>query len=297
MTPMRPLVAAAIVGIAMGHGPTLAEPQPLSAYMALPAVAPTERLSYGPDPSQIVELFKPRGRGTHPVVVLLHGGGWRREFQGLAQTSGIAADLARRGVAVWNVEYRGVDEAGGGWPGTFQDVAAALDLLKRKGRAMGLDTGRVVAVGHSAGGHLALWAASRSNLPRDSALRTPDPLPIPVVISLGGAGDMEASADLAASVCGLQPDKLFGARPDRYVDTSPARLLPAGVRVVMIHGAYDHVFPPHVGLDYVRKARKSGDKADVVVIPDAGHFDPVMVGTPAWEIVAARVKKELNALR
>src|SRR5258705_9819055 len=132
---------------------------------------PAAAFPYGSAPSQVAELFLPKGKGPYPVVVLLHGGCFLQQFEGFPQTSGLAADLAGRGYAVWNVEYRKLGEAGAGYPGTFQDVATAVDRLRAEAPKHDLDLKRVIAIGHSAGGHLALWAASRGRLPAASPLR------------------------------------------------------------------------------------------------------------------------------
>lgn len=273
---------------------TVAQPCLLADYMALPQRTPHARISYGAKPSQVVEVFLPKGGGPFPVTILLHGGCWRREYQGLKQTSGIAADLAARGAAVWNIDYRGVDEAGGGYPGMFHDVAAGVDLIRTYAERYDLDPKRVVAAGHSAGGHLALWAAARPQLPTSSPLHAANPLPIPVVISLGGVGDLKAHEEVSKMVCGYDRDKLLGVRADPFADTSPAELLPSGTKVVMVHGVYDHVFPPYTGLSYVAKVKAAGDIAEMIIVPDAGHFDTVMTGTPAWRLVSSRILKALH---
>ena len=289
------LTAALIMAIFAGAA--RAQPQSLAAYMALPQHAPSARIAYGKQASQVVELFLPPGKGPHPVVILLHGGCWRREFEGLRQTSGVAADLAAQGVAVWNIDYRGVDETGGGYPGTFQDVAAAVDLIGADARLYDLDATKVVAVGHSAGGHLALWAAARPRLPRGSVLYAAHPLPISTVLSLGGVGDLQGQEGVAKASCGFARDALLGQRPSPFADTSPAELLPAGTKVIMIHGALDPIFPPDTGRAYVARATASGDPAEFMAIPGAGHFDTVMTGTAAWRLVSARVLGEIRALR
>jgi acetyl esterase/lipase len=270
-------------------------------YLKQPRHQPAAVVRYGPAPAQVAELFlPPKGtKGPHPVVVLLHGGCFLAEFQGLAQTSAIAADLAARGYAVWNVDYRKLGEAGAGYPGTFQDVATALDRLREEAPKYGLDLKRVVAVGHSAGGHLALWAAARGRLPAASPLRAADPLPLRAVVSLAGIGDLKGQAKVFALPCGDDTlDRLLDTahRQAPFADTSPAELLPIGARIVMVHGAYDHVMPPYTGLAFVQAARKAGDRAEVVTIPDAGHFDVVIPTTPAWKDVAAIVASEIATL-
>jgi acetyl esterase/lipase len=277
-----------------------AEPASVDDYMAQPQVKADARIAYGDAPAQVIDLFLPKGRGPHPVVILIHGGCYLAEYQGLAQTSGVAADLAGRGYAVWNVEYRKLGEAGAGYPGTFLDIADAVDRIRTEAQTYRLDTRRVVAVGHSAGGHLALWAAARARLPKSSPLWRADPQPIRAVVSLGGIGDLDEQGDVFAGACGAEPlPRIIGkaSRQNPYADTSPAALLPLGVRVVMISGVFDHVMPPFTGRAFVATLRKAGDSAEVVAIPDAGHFDVVMPTTAAWKQVAARLDREDAALR
>lgn len=269
-------------------------PAPVDAYMAQPQFEPSARIAYGPAAAQVAELYLPKGRGPFPVVVLIHGGCYLAEYQGLRQMSGVAADLARRGYAVWNLDYRKLGEAGAGYPGTFLDVAAGVDRLRAEAKTRRLDTRRVVALGHSAGGHLALWAAARKKLPRTSPLWTADPLPIRAVVSLGGIGDLKAHEAVFAGACG---DALPRVVQGHYEDTSPAALLPTGVRVVMIHGTFDHVMPPATGRAYAQTVRASGDRAEAVELKGFGHFDPVIPTTGAWTQVAGIVEREAAALR
>lgn len=264
-----------------------AEPASLAAYMGQARVQPDAVIRYGAAPSQVIEVFRPKGQGPHPVVVLLHGGCYLREFEGLAQTSGIAADLAGRGYAVWNVEYRRLPEAGSGYPGTFQDVSTAIDRIRDEAKRYDLDPSRVVAVGHSAGGHLALWAAARGRLPKDSPLYRADPLKLTAAVSLAGIGDIEGQGDVFSRACGAETfPKMVG---QHFADTSPAELLPTGVPILLIQGAYDHVMPPFTALQYAEQVRKAGDAAQVITLPDAGHFDVVIPTTPAWGAVAKAV--------
>lgn len=278
-----------------------AAPATVQDYMDQPQSKADVRIAYGPAPAQVVELFLPRGRGPHPVVVLIHGGCYLAEYQGLPQTSGIAADLAARGFAVWNVEYRKLGEDGAGYPGTFLDVADAVDRLRIEAPKHRLDAKRVVAVGHSAGGHLALWAAARGRLPKGSPLWRADPLRIRAVVSLGGIGDLRRQADIFAGACGPEPiPRIIGLadRAEPYVDTSPADLLPSGARVVMISGDLDHVMPPPTGRAYAARVRQAGDRARAVAIPGASHFDVVIPTTAAWKtVVALAIAREIGRLR
>ncbi|THD59712.1 alpha/beta hydrolase [Phenylobacterium sp.] len=289
-----------VLGVVMSTTMAFAGPAPISAYQSQPRHRPDAEVRYGPAPAQVAELYLPKSKlSPHPVVVLLHGGCFLKEYEGFAQVSAIAADLAARGYAVWNLEYRKLGEAGAGYPGTFQDVATGIDRLRAEAPKYGLDLGRVIAVGHSAGGHLALWAAARGRLPASSPLHTADPVKIRAVISLAGIGDLQGQGRAFALPCGDDTiDRLVDTahRNQPFADTSPAELLPTGAKVVMVHGVYDAVMPPYTGLDYAEKVRRAGDHADVVTIPDAGHFDLVIPTTAAWGEVAAVLDREMKAL-
>jgi acetyl esterase/lipase len=210
-----------------------------------------------------------------------------------------ALDLQKRGIAVWDVEYRRVDEAGGGYPGTFQDVGQAIDLLRREAPKYDLDLKRVIALGHSAGGHLGLWAAGRARLAKSSPLFVADPLPIHAVVSLGGLPDLKGTATAIGEVCGDNiVARLTGPatkdHPDVFADTSPVSLLPIGTPAVMIHGVYDNISPPWHGANYRKLARAKGDRVEVLNIPDAGHFELVWPQSDAWKQIAGRIAQALQ---
>ncbi len=259
----------------MGYGDFLRLPQP-----------PAPRtLSYGPDPLQHVELWLPAEKGPFPVVLLIHGGCWQTAVAKADIMHRFAERLAAKGVAVWNVEYRGVDVPGGGYPGTFADVAAAADLLRAKGPALGLDPAHVVAAGHSAGGHLALWLAARPRLPRTSVLWSAEPLRIAGVVSQGGIPDLKAARVEAAGACGTDTvDRLVGrARRDPFADTSPVALAPLGVPQVLLAGGVDPIAPPAFATSYARKLKAKGEAVAVQVIPAQSHFELITPGTPAGD--------------
>lgn len=293
----RTLLAAAIAGNLGGAGAAPA-PMSLQDYLALSGPAPTLHVAYGAAPSQFAELFQPAGDGPFPVAVIVHGGCWTKEFGGITQMHNMAGDLQRQGVAVWNIEYRRFDEDGGGYPGMYHDVAAALDHLRALAPQRRLDLSRIVLVGHSAGGHLAQWAASRARLPRSSPLYAADPLPVPTVISLGGLADLRNEEQLIKTSCERDMAQLAGAasaaRPDIFSDTSPAELLPSGVRTVLIHGEFDTVSPLRAGHDYARRAQAAGDQAEVIVLPGGSHYDEVAASSPSWTIVSAQIRKALH---
>lgn len=288
------LCAAAVAGSAGAA----AAPMSLQEYLALNGRAPDKQIVYGAAPSQFVELFRPAGKGPFPVVVLIHGGCWSVQYGGITQMRNMAGDLAAQGMAVWSVEYRRYDEPGGGYPGTYQDVATAVDRLMQEAAASQLDLSRVVAVGHSAGGHLAQWAASRHKLPSWSPAWVKEPLAIPQVISLGGLADLRLQATLIKSSCERDTEQLAGkpsaARPDVFLDTSPAEMLPAKIHTVLIHGEHDNVSPLSTGEAYAQRARAAGDTASVVLLPGGSHFDEVAATSPSWKIVSAEIRKALG---
>ena len=276
-----------------------AEPMTVEDYMALSGPAPNAHIPYGEAPSQYIELFLPPGGGLFPVVVLVHGGCWVKEFQGITQMRNLAGALTAQGIAVWNVEYRRIDEDGGGYPGTYQDVAAALDLLVANAAVHRLDTRRLVAMGHSAGGHLVQWLAGRGLLPPSSPLYQAHPFKVREIIALGSIGDLRDRAGSLKSTCGVEAAQLTGppsgTRPDVYADTSPAELMPNGSHTVLINGALDTISTPQTAADYAARARKAGDAVEVLLLPQASHFDEVAASSPAWALILPVIQRALGS--
>lgn len=294
MNALRAAGAAALLVAAPAH----ADPVTLQQYLAVPAPAPAATIAYGPAPVQGIDIYLPAGAGPHPLVVLIHGGCWSARIPGREQVRGVAAELARRGMAVWSIGYRRADEAGGGYPAMFQDVAAAVDRARAEAGRFGFDLRRSVVTGHSAGGHLALWAANRARLPADSPAWVKDPFIPHAVVSLAGMGDLKAAERFADRSCGEgRLAQVTGApspaRPDPLADTSPARLLPGPARVTLVSGIYDAIVPPYAAWDYARAVRAAGQAPELVTIPDSAHFDMVTPGTPAFEEVARRLAAAL----
>jgi acetyl esterase/lipase len=263
------------------------------AMAAVPGGAP-ERITYGSAPSQFGELWLPRTAGVAPVVVLVHGGCWQ-ESKGLDLMNPLAADLRDHGVAVWNIEYRRLGEAGAGYPGTFSDVGQAVDALRGLAARYPIDAGRAVVVGHSAGGDLALWAAARRRLPAGSALKTADPLPFSFAVTLAGIDDLAAYHDRGPA-CGSAAtiDTLIDAKrrgPAAYGDTSPRALLPLGVAQLIVAGDRDGIVPAGFARDYVAAAKASGDHADFRELAGADHFAQIDPAFAGWATVRDRVLK------
>ena len=275
-----------------------AAPMKLADYLALSGPAPGARIAYGPAASQYAELFLPEGKGPFPVAVLVHGGCWTSKFGGITQLRNMAGALAQRGIAVWNVEYRRVDEPGGGYPGMYHDMHAALDALRAQAGKQPLDLERIVAVGHSAGGQLVQWIAGRERIPHASPLYRANPLPVRRIVSLGGLADLRKEAALIQSSCGRDTAQLAGTasaqRPDVFVDTNAAELMPNGSRTWLVTGALDTISPPRVAHDYAARARAAGDRAEVVILPDASHYDEVAATSPAWPQVLRLIEGALG---
>ncbi len=249
--------------------------------VSLPQPPADARLSYADHPSGFGDLRLPDGEGPFPVVVLVHGGCWLAEYD-LGYVSSLAAAITAEGYATWSMEYRRVGEDGGGWPGTFVDVAAAADHLRVLARSYPLDLDRVVAVGHSAGGHLALWLAARRVLPLDDPLRGPDPLALAGVVSLAGIPDLAAYN--APEGCGSVVPGLLGgepsAVPDRLRRASPSELLPLGVPQILIAGGRDTIVPSFHARNYA--AAGGTDPISVVEVESAGHFELTTPAGRAW---------------
>lgn len=259
--------------------------------LALPQPNPDSVFRYGTDSLQIGELFLPptpssaRARvGTaRPILVLIHGGCWLAAFN-RGHIRQLARAIADRGLAVWSLEYRRVGDAGGGWPGTFDDIAAGVDFVRIMAPSLNIDTTRVLAAGHSAGGHLALWAASRSKL-RESAPGSRNPIRLAGVVALAAVPDLLRASSGDQPICGDAISKLLGAtrveQPGRYLVASPTAQLPLRIPQTIITGADDAIVPPDLSRGYTARAVQAGDRVRLVVLPDAGHFEVVSPNTAA----------------
>jgi acetyl esterase/lipase len=267
----------------------------LDRLIATRAPAADARLAYGSGSWHFGDLRLPPGPGPHPVVVVVHGGSWRAQYD-LEFMGHAAAALTRRGVATWNVEFRRVGNPGGGWPGTFLDVGAALDHLRKIGPKYNLDLDRIVVTGHSSGGHLALWLAARSRIPVGDVLYVPDPLRIKAVVPVAGVGDLRFRWELESDAADVLA--LMGAspleEPGRYATASPANLLPFGVPQVIVHGTADDVTPFVLGESFHAAAIAAGDDAILVPIPGADHFEVIDPESPAWDQVSEATRSRLD---
>ncbi len=258
--------------------------------------AADHRIAYGPGAHQFGELWLPEGPGPHPLVIMIHGGCWLASLPGLELQDLTSGDLRARGFAVWNLEYARIGHDTGGWPGTFLDISAGVDHVRRLADDHAIDLNRMVLTGHSAGGHLAVWAAARGRIAH-GPLAVDAPLPVAGVIALAGIPDLEAFAADGPGRCG-EPDtvmSLAGADrgSDRFADTSPARLLPLGVAQVVISGELDAIIPPALGTRYARTAQAAGDPVREIVVPEAGHFELIDPAAPAWAVIVGEIERLL----
>ncbi len=216
---------------------------------------------YGDHPAQVAELFAPEGE-PRGVAVVIHGGFWRAQYDRHLM-DGLCRDLAAAGWAAWNIEYRRLGE-GGGWPATFDDVAAAIAALGRRSE-------RLVTIGHSAGGHLALWAAAQQ-------LGVTHAVSQAGVVDLAEAIRLKLSRGVARELLGDDPDG------ERLRRASPAELLPLGVPQLLVHGARDDIVPSAMSEAYAARARELGDDVETAILP-CGHFEHIDPRSQAWRTV------------
>jgi acetyl esterase/lipase len=266
---------------------------------ALPSQPADSRIQYGADSSQFGDLRVPIGAGLHPVVILIHGGCFKAAYATLRDLAPMADALKAQGIATWNVEYRRLGQPGSGWPGTYQDVGRAVDHVRSLAASYSLDLTRVVIVGHSAGGHLALWAAARARVPAASALFTANPLPVRGVVDLAGIADMTADVARYDALCGDPViESMLGGTPaevpSHYAEASAMALVPFRVPQVVIIGEHEEYFPRPEAEAYVLASSRSGDAARLIVVPRVGHFEIASPSATSWPRVAAAIAALLD---
>jgi acetyl esterase/lipase len=235
---------------------------------------------YGSDSSQVGELFLPSGTGPHCVAVVIHGGYWRARYDRSLMTA-VCVDLAAHGIAAWNLEYRRVG-GGGGWPATLLDVAAGVDLLPELDAPLDLE--RVLAIGHSAGGQLAFWAAARATLPAEAPGAEPR-VAIRGAVSQAGVLDLTLAAGLTPSSAPTRA--LLGDPKDnyeRYVLASPRERLPLDLPQLVLHGDRDDTVSLRIATSYASAARNAGDACELRVLTHTGHFEHIDPGSQAWHV-------------
>lgn len=248
-----------------------------------------DRIAYGEHAAQFGEIWRPT-RPTHTgTIVILHGGFWRARYD-LSLGRPLAADLAQRGYVCWNVEYRRVGN-GGGWPATLDDVAAAIDHLDR----LDVDTSRVVTIGHSAGGHLATWAAGRGRLPADAPGGSPR-VAVTGVVSQAGVLDLRLCAQTRlgsdAVLDFLGPPTEV---PQRYTVADPVAVLPIPAPVLCVHARADDSVPIAQSETYVAAATSAGGTAALREVP-GDHFTVIDPTDESWTLVRTALPSLLSGV-
>ncbi len=254
------------------------------------------RIRYGSDPSQFAELRFPSGKGTFPMLLVVHGGFWQSRYD-LSHIGHLCAALTSKGIITCNVEYRRLGNPGGGWPGTFQDISLATrNILQTMPTDPRVDPALTAIIGHSAGGHLALWAASSQRISDGSPLHCEQKITLTRAVSLAGVSDLRLAwkQKLGHGIV----TRLMGGTPaehsDRYDAGSPIELLPTGARYVLVHGTADDTVPLSQSEAFVEKAEKLGDRPTLVKLDGVGHFELIDPKSEVWPRVARVVLSLLD---
>ncbi len=243
------------------------------------------RIPYGDDPLQFADLRLPDGDGPYPVMILIHGGCWLSTYD-ITHIGKLANAFTEAGIATWTIEYRRVGDRGGGWPGTFQDIVRAADHLLSVAGDYSLDTSRVIAIGHSAGSHLALWLAARKQFNSNTLFSSGAQVQLQGILALAPVPDLSLLHKNA--VCNSVIDKLMGGSPeefpDRYAVGSVTELLPVGLPQLLVIGAYDLAWAG-VGREYYRLALAATDTVRLIEAPESGHFEMIDPDSSTWPLV------------
>ena len=260
------------------------------------------------DRDLVAELRVPSGSGPHPLAIVIHGGCWVTRFADARYMRPLAEALRANGFATWTISYRRADELGGGWPGTFLDVRAATEQVRQLASRYHLDLWRVIATGHSAGAHLALWLAAQRKLPERSGLRAgPKSLRIAAVVAIDGPGDLAPANQGITQICGGPVlEQLLGgvpdSTPDHWRDASPAAWLPLGVPQAMARGGLDWrmmTLGPEAGTmpSYAARAHAAGDSTWVVMSDSTSHFTMLDPQQPAFAVFLQAMRDALASIR
>jgi len=255
-----------------------------------------KRIEYGPEPQHFAELRFPHGPGPFPFLFVIHGGFWQSAYD-LKHIGSLCTALTNKGIVTCNLEYRRIGNSGGGWPGTFQDVSFATDhIIGTISSDPRVDVARAAVIGHSAGGHLALWLASRHRVPKASPLQSGQKHRLVRAVSLAGVCDLRTGwkqrlgNGAVARLIGGTPDQY----PDRFDAASPIELLPSGSRQVLIHGTDDDVVPFSQSEKFVERAEQLGERPTLVNLKGTGHFELIDPESDVWSTITRAVLSVLG---
>jgi pimeloyl-ACP methyl ester carboxylesterase len=245
-------------------------------------------LSYGDNKMQVGELRLPNTSGDNlsPLVIIIHGGCWVSSYADYHFMDNFSQAITNLGYATWNIEYRAIG-TGGEWPVIFQDINKAVDYSRDIAKHYPIDINKVAVIGHSAGGHLALWTASRANIKSTSDLYTVNPLIISGVISLAGIANVSGNnscGGLANNVIGVPISPISDALVQRRLETSPMQMLPTKIKTILISGSTDGIVPPSMGTEYSTEAIKLGDDSLHYILQGLGHFDLIDPTKTSWSL-------------
>jgi acetyl esterase/lipase len=263
---------------------------------ALPSKPATARVAYGTGPLHFGDLRLPDGPGPFAVIIVVHGGCWLSRY-GLQNSAALADALRDAGYATWNIEYRRMGDEGGGWPNTFIDVGRAADHVRELAKQHPLDLSRVVTIGHSAGGQLAMWLAAAPRVPAGSPVARTDPIAIKGAVALAGIADLADFRTYSANTCGDVVDPLLGGAPDavpeRYAAVSPVRLMPFPAPHIQITGSLDRVMPAEALAKHEASAKAAGSAFELVVLEGLGHHELMSPRTAAWPAIESAIRRLL----
>jgi acetyl esterase/lipase len=250
--------------------------------LSLPPPSADQRVSYGADPNQFLDVRLPPGKGPHPVLLNFHGGFWRAKYD-LLHAGHLCETLRAAGVATFNVEYRRVGNEGGGWPGTFADIRSAYNYVRQGYSRFHLDVKRLAAIGHSAGAQLVLClAAHESSLGAAISLAG--------VLDLQKAFSLHLSHDAVVEFLGGKPSDV----PEHYREADPMEFKITHAREWLLHGTEDDTVPPAFSRDYVAHKKKLGERVELIEVAQAGHFDFIDPRSEAFKRVKGVVMSALT---